>query len=105
MYDKVCRKCGTRLSDFYNTGMLGCPDCYKSFGQEIFVALKKIQGATNHVGKKPRISSIDRELLNEYQELLKAKEKAVIEQEFQTVAELTRELQVLQRELKERGLA
>ena len=47
----------------------------------------------------------DRELLNEYQELLKAKEKAVIEQEFQTVAELTRELQVLQRELKERGLA
>ena len=104
MYEKVCRSCGTRLSEFYNTGMLGCPDCYKSFGQEILVAIKNMQGATAHVGKKPRISNIDRELLKEYQVLLEAKEKAVLEERFTVVAELTRELHELQRELKDRGL-
>ncbi len=104
MYDKVCRTCGTRLSEFYNTSMLGCPDCYQSFAQEINVALKKIQGATIHVGKKPKISGVDRNLLREYELLLKEKEQAGLAQDFSRVAELSEDIYELQLELKRRGL-
>ena len=31
MYDKVCKRCGRLLSDFYDTGMLGCEHCYEAF--------------------------------------------------------------------------
>ena len=104
MYEKVCRTCGTRLSEFYNTSMLGCADCYQAFGQEINGALKKIQGATFHVGKKPKISSVDRELMREFEVLLKEKEQAGLNQDFSRVAELSEEIYELQAELKRRGL-
>lgn len=104
MYNKVCRLCGRTLGEFYNTGMLGCPECYKSFGAEINVALKKIQGAYVHVGKKPKISGLDRDFLREYEELLREKEQAGLNEDFDRVAELSKEIFELQKELKSRGL-
>ena len=47
MVEKQCKSCGTRLSEFYNTSYLGCPDCYKYFRQEIIGAIGKIQGGVN----------------------------------------------------------
>ena len=104
MYDKQCKTCGTSLTEFYNNGMLGCPGCYKAFGQEINATLKKIQGAYSHVGKKPRINGIDKELLKEYQLLLLEKEKAGLSGDFQRVAELLEDISELKLELKARGL-
>ena len=104
MYDRLCRTCGRSLTEFYNTGMLGCPDCYKSFGQEINVALKKIQGAYSHAGKPPRINGVDKELLREYERLLIEKEKAGLVGNFQRVAEISEEINELKLELKARGL-
>ena len=104
MYEKLCRTCGRSLSEFYNTGMLGCPDCYKTFGGEINVALKKIQGAYSHVGKTPRINGVDKELLREYERLLLEKEKAGLIGDFQNVAKISDEINELKLELKARGL-
>jgi protein arginine kinase activator len=104
MYDKVCNKCGRLLSEFYNTGMLGCPNCYQAFEREINLALKKIQGRTSHVGKNPNTFGLDKELLYEYQRLIKEKESAVIEGRFDELAELSAEILELSEELKKRGL-
>ena len=104
MLDKVCPSCGTRLSDYYNTGYLGCPDCYKAFEKEILVSLKKIQGKTFHVGKKPKADSIDKELLKEYRLLLSAKETAGLEGRFADMAKINRKLIEIQNVLKERGV-
>lgn len=104
MYEKVCVKCGTTLSSFYATGMLGCPHCYKEFEKEIIPALKKIQGRVFHAGKTPKISSVDRELLSEYERLLKEKEQATFNGEFDKMRSLTIEINQLVSELKERGL-
>ena len=104
MYDKVCSSCGTRLSSFYNTGMLGCPNCYENFRREILVALKDIQGKPFHVGKKPEITSTDKELLEEYRLLLKEKELAGMEKRFTDMAKLSKLLEELALELKNRGL-
>ncbi len=104
MYDKVCPVCGRRLSEFYNTSMLGCPDCYSAFEREILHALKKVQGKLLHVGKSPVGNSLDRQLLSEYQMLLKEKERAGIEGRFEDMRELSDDITSLKEELKRRGL-
>jgi len=104
MYDKVCANCGTRLSEFYNTGMLGCQECYGAFGREVLLALKKVQGKTFHTGKTPKHTGIDRELLSEYQRLINEKEKATIEGRFSDIKELAETILELSEVLKERGL-
>ena len=104
MYDKACKKCNYRLSEFYRTGMLGCPDCYKAFAPEIRAALDDIQGAARHVGKTPRFSGVDKQLLDEYRRLFEEKEKAGLEKRFADMAELTKEISKITEELKKRGL-
>ncbi len=104
MYDKVCANCRTRLSQFYNTGMLGCEHCYTAFEKEIVTALKKIQGRTFHVGKTQRTSSLDRELIKEFNALIQEKERATIEGRFKDIKELTEQILSLSQELRERGL-
>jgi protein arginine kinase activator len=104
MYEKVCPVCGRRLSEFYNTSMLGCPKCYDAFRSEIIVALRKIQGKDFHVGKAPEFNSLDKELLNEYQILLKQKEQAALERRFQDMCAISEDILELKAELKRRGL-
>ena len=104
MYDKVCKECGTYLSDYYRTGMLGCPHCYKAFRAEIEKTLVKIQKSVKHEGKIPSLSSVDKELYSEYKKLLAEKEAAVMESRFSDVKEISDELLELKTELERRGL-
>ena len=104
MYDKVCKKCGTYLSDYYRTGMLGCPHCYAAFRQEIIRSLGKIQKSVHHEGKIPSLNSVDKELYSEYRRLLAEKETAVLESRFSDVKRISDELMDLKSELERRGL-
>jgi protein arginine kinase activator len=104
MYEKLCPKCGNRLSSFYKTGYLGCPHCYEEFNSEITATLRKFQGGTSHVGKKPKLTRIDRELLSDYQNYLKEKEIAGIEGRFKDMAKLNKIIEELSEELNRRGL-
>ncbi len=104
MYDKACPACGRRLSEFYNTSMLGCPNCYRAFETEMEFALRKIQGKGFHVGKTPQNTALDRELLSEYQRLIKEKERAGVEGRFEDMCEFSDQLLELKQELRKRGL-
>ena len=104
MFEKRCAHCGTTTTKFYDTGMLGCPNCYKVFMPEIVNTLKKIQGSAYHTGKTPRITGLDRELMLEYQTLIKEKENASIKGEFYKVKELSEQILDLAEELKRRGI-
>ena len=104
MIEKICPECGTTLSQFYQTSMLGCPNCYRAFEREITLALKKIQGGTLHAGKTPYGTELDKKLLSEYEMLIKQKERAGIEQRFSDMNELTAQILDLGEELKRRGL-
>ena len=103
-YDKMCKHCGTTLSEFMRTYMLGCPHCYQAFNGEILTSLKKVQGRTFHVGKSPKVVGLDRELILEYQRLLKEKEDAALEGRFSKIRELSQQIIDLNQELKRRGL-
>ena len=104
MYDKVCKKCGRRLSEYLGTGYLGCPDCYFYFADEIEASLKSIPGGTRNKGKRPFSDPVDKELLAEYSRLLDERERAGIEGRFGDMARLSGEINELFRELKKRGL-
>lgn len=102
--EKVCKVCGTKLSEFYKTSMLGCENCYRTFSVELNPVLKKLHGKTTHVGKTPKISAIEKEMLFEYKRLLKSKETALIEGRFQDASDLDEDISLLYRELSKRGL-
>lgn len=104
MIDKICKNCGKLLSSFYEDGMLGCPDCYSAFYNEILSSLNNYQGNSFHIGKSPKCTGINKELINEYKSLLKQKEQAGIDGKFDEMAEINRDLCELIAELKSRGL-
>ena len=49
--EKKCTVCGTRYSDYERTGLLGCPNCYDMFREELLPSIRRIQGKVDHVGK------------------------------------------------------
>ncbi len=104
MLDKVCKNCGKRLSDFYSTGMLGCPVCYLAFEMEITNSVSGFNKNYNHKGKSPKFNNLDKELLREYNALLKEREKAGLEGRFNDMKELSEQIYDLNEEIKRRGL-
>lgn len=56
-----CNNCNTNFDNIINTGMLGCPECYDTFSDEIDSILKRLQGSNRHVGRIGKIidSKID----------------------------------------------
>ena len=45
---KHCPKCGYTLDDYYNTGYLGCSECYKTFSDTLDQLFLKIHGKNRH---------------------------------------------------------
>ena len=56
-----CGSCGLEFHRYKKTGMLGCPDCYDAFAERLEQDLRKIHGATIHVGESvvARVEVID----------------------------------------------
>ena len=104
MYDRSCKTCGYRLSAFYKTGYLNCPDCYREFETEISAAVKDVQGASSHKGKKPAVTGLERELLADYHRYIKEKEIAGLEGRFSDMKKLSSLISQIAEELKRRGL-
>jgi len=46
-----CSFCGASLQDFRDTGRLGCPECYAAFETQLRELLRRIHGASQHVGR------------------------------------------------------
>jgi protein arginine kinase activator len=72
---EACAFCGATLTDFRETGRLGCPHCYETFETHLRVLLRRIHGSSHHVGevyltpgsaaaggKEPGISQLRRQL-------------------------------------------
>lgn len=64
---KCCSVCGATFLDIAHSGKMGCGECYKTFNDEILPYLKRVHGATRHVGKIPNRAPL----------IVKPKEKTV----------------------------
>lgn len=80
-----CDICGTSFDDFTKSGLFGCPDCYETFGDRLTEPLKRLHGATKHIGKtparltpkKPSVAALKKQL-----------EQAVASENYEKAAEL-----------------
>lgn len=46
--------CGTDMVQFYESGLLGCPNCYKAHAEELLGIIKRAQGGRiQHIGRNP----------------------------------------------------
>jgi protein arginine kinase activator len=51
----ACTECGTTYTEFRQSGLLGCPECYKCFEAQLGPLLERAhEGGTHHVGKLPK---------------------------------------------------
>jgi len=54
----ACPNCGLMYDDFRKLGRLGCSQCYESFQSQLSTLLKKIHGASHHLGKTPGVGTM-----------------------------------------------
>lgn len=79
---KKCDCCGSTFADISRSGKAGCPDCYKTFYNELLPYIKRVHGNTVHIGKRP------------------SNAENIIKQTNDTAADLKLELEKLIREEK-----
>lgn len=90
-----CKNCGMTLSEFKQTGVLGCGECYKNLQATVSSVVNRVQGRAEHKGKIPK--KLGKEIINR-RYILKLKEelqKAIIEENFEKAAELRDEIRKL----------
>lgn len=85
-----CRACGLTLSQFRQTGRLGCGGCYQAFAPLLRRMIRQVQGSGRHLGKsKPRPAAPPKPGPEGSMESLKAElVQAVRHEEFELAASL-----------------
>jgi len=86
----TCEFCGASLQDFRETGRLGCAHCYVAFETQLRELLRRIHGASMHVGRPylgaapPSSEEVPRVLAGLRERL----ERAIEAENFELAAEL-----------------
>jgi len=92
--DRTCRSCGKKRSDLRKTSLLGCPECYETFKEEMEPMLAAMHKGTRHVGKVPAAKRVTAEILRAQAALC----QAVEDQNFEEAAKLRDDIQALKGE-------
>ena len=96
---KKCSLCGATFADLVNEGKAGCPECYRTFAEELTPTVSRIHGTTSHVGGAPSTFKKSREHKEKIKALEAELKEAVKEENYERAAELRDEL----RDLREEG--
>ena len=94
----ICPKCGLSLIEVQKTGIVGCINCYKVFGNEIKTIIAKKQGTINHIGKIPSKHFSRFKLKEKIAQLEKAKDEAIKIEDFILAESLKNQIEKLKGE-------
>lgn len=98
-----CEVCGLSESQFAQRGLLGCGNCYNTFGNTLESLVRRIHGTSYHNGKVPERTS-DKIKLNRKIESLRAQLKQAVEaEEFERAAQLRDSIRELEKRLEQEG--
>jgi protein arginine kinase activator len=84
----VCAACGYTFEQLTTTGLLGCPECYVVFREQLLPVLRRYHRATTHLGKAPHLRGPRAELRLEIARLRHALEAAVGREDYEEAARL-----------------
>lgn len=94
-----CENCGLSFADFRRLGHLGCSRCYDQFESQLEPVLRRIHGATRHVGKVPaRVGGrlrAQRDLARLEEEL----REAIAKEEYERAAQLRDKIRSLRQQV------
>ncbi len=94
---ETCRRCGWSFGNFRQTGLLGCPQCYRSFEVPLKDILRRVHGSNEHIGKV--YERVDLFVAEEEVDSLKEElEEAVELEDFEKAAALRDRIQNLEQE-------
>ena len=94
-----CGSCGLTFARVRKTGILGCPECYKSFDKQLGTLVSNAHGGgTHHVGKQPtgREGLQERKAIR--QKLVRELDDAVASEQYERAARLRDSLMKLDTE-------
>lgn len=94
----ICNKCGKTYTEFKNTGLLGCENCYKVFKTTIVPIIKRVQLSNNHIGKVPKRSGAEIVKVKQITELKEELQKAIAIEEYERAAEIRDKIRMLEKE-------
>lgn len=91
----VCDSCGETLHDFQKTGLLGCPDCYETYKDQIVPVLQRAHGNVQHVGEAPELSAEQKKAKQKELTLKQKLQQAIATEDFEQAAKLRDEINAL----------
>lgn len=94
-----CPNCGLTFSDFKNTGLLGCGECYRHFKTGLDPLLKKVHGSITHTGKVPHRTGGKVRIKKEIQDLRIQLQQAIQKENYEQAANLRDKIRQLEKEL------
>ncbi len=97
--ERQCPVCGTALSDYTRTGLVGCAHCYETFREELMPSIRRIHGKTVHTGKHPQGGGALFDLLDERNRLRAELERALKEKRMKDAEQLNRDIREISRVL------
>lgn len=92
-----CGNCGMSYKDFRKVGRLGCSECYSAFRKNLAPLLKRIHGATQHVGTAPPRLARELKKKSELDELKEKLQQAIQKEEFEEAAKLRDRIRELEK--------
>jgi protein arginine kinase activator len=88
----TCPSCGYEFRRLQETGLLGCPECYRAFHRQLLPMLRRYHGDTTHVGKLPRAHGPQAALRRDIAQLKLLLEQAVTMEGYEEAARLRDEI-------------
>lgn len=101
--EETCSNCGMTYRDFSRTGKIGCSCCYGAFGDKLEPLLRRIHGASTHIGKVPKRSEGLLEIRQRVKEMRRRLEQHVLHEEYEQAANVRDEIRELEKELNTNG--
>lgn len=93
--DIACPRCGLTYAEFQKGGMLGCAECYQAFRQQLIPLITRVQGRTQHAGRRPPADPEEQERIQKMDELRTLMEAAVAMENFEEAARLRDQLRAM----------
>jgi len=90
----ICNNCQTPYRRVYETGYVGCSECYTRFNGQIEPVLQRIHGSVFHRGKIPVRQGANYLVKRELEELKSQLRQAVQKEEYEKAAELRDKIKV-----------
>lgn len=83
-----CPQCGMSVTEFGESGQLGCAVCYRAFKKTLVPLFKQVHGYEFHRGKIPASDSSQQQSRRELIDLKRALKKAVGNEAYEQAAEI-----------------